>query len=69
MFFEIDLMMVVLVSVKMGKGVFDVLLVVVENILYLIGDENKFLKMMLVDLWYDNFRGVVFLVCLFDGII
>ncbi|KAL2205568.1 GTP-binding protein GUF1 [Sarocladium strictum] len=67
--FEIDRDTAVLVSAKTGKGVPDVLPAVVENIPCPTGDENKPLKMMLVDSWYDNFKGVVLLVRLFDGTI
>jgi translation elongation factor EF-4 len=58
-----------LVSAKTGKGVPDVLPAVVKNIPAPAGDENKPLKMMLVDSWYDTFKGVVLLVRLFDGTI
>ena len=33
------------------------------------GDETKPLRMLLVDSWYDNFRGVILLVRIFDGTI
>ena len=67
--FEIDPETAMLVSANTGKGVPDVLPAVVEHIPHPVGDENKPLKMMLVDSWYDNFRGVVLLVRLFDGTI
>lgn len=67
--FELDPKDAVFVSAKTGKGVPDVLPAVVENIPHPVGDENKPLKFLLVDSWYDNFRGVVLLVRIFDGTI
>ncbi|CAG1961131.1 unnamed protein product [Fusarium graminearum] len=67
--FELDPKSAVLLSAKTGKGVPDVLPAVIERIPHPVGDEKKPLKMMLVDSWYDNFRGVVLLVRLFDGTI
>ena len=59
----------VLVSAKTGKGVDNILPAVIEHIPHPVGDEKKPLKMLLVDSWYDNFRGVVLLVRVFDGTI
>ncbi|KAF4592197.1 GTP-binding protein GUF1 [Ophiocordyceps camponoti-floridani] len=56
-----------LVSAKTGRGVPDVLAAVVKQIPPPVGDSNKPLKMLLVDSWYDNFRGVVMLVRVFEG--
>lgn len=67
--FELDRKDAVFVSAKTGKGVPEVLPAVIENIPYPVGDENKPLKFLLVDSWYDNFRGVVLLVRIFDGTI
>ncbi|QUC20495.1 uncharacterized protein UV8b_04736 [Ustilaginoidea virens] len=65
--FELDPRDAVLVSAKTGKGVSDVLPAVVDKMPHPEGDEGKPLKMLLVDSWYDNFRGVVLLVRMFDG--
>ncbi|KAF5026378.1 hypothetical protein F66182_1506 [Fusarium sp. NRRL 66182] len=65
--FELDPKDAVMLSAKTGKGVPDVLPAVIDRIPHPVGDEKKPLKMMLVDSWYDNFRGVVLLVRLFDG--
>ncbi|UKZ76731.1 hypothetical protein TrVFT333_004440 [Trichoderma virens FT-333] len=65
--FELDPKKAVLVSAKTGKGVGALLPAVVEGIPHPVGDENKPLKMLLVDSWYDTFKGVVLLVRLFDG--
>lgn len=67
--FELDPKTAVLVSAKTGKGVPDVLPAVVERMPHPVGDENRLLKFLLVDSWYDNFRGVVLLVRIFDGTI
>lgn len=65
--FELDRQSALLVSAKTGKGVEALLPAVVENIPCPVGDEKKPLKMLLVDSWYDNFKGVVLLVRVFDG--
>jgi elongation factor 4 len=65
--FEIDPKSAMLVSAKTGKNVEALLPAVVENIPSPAGDEKKPLKMLLVDSWYDNFKGVVLLVRVFDG--
>ncbi|KOS20059.1 Translation factor GUF1 [Escovopsis weberi] len=65
--FELDSASAVLVSAKTGRGVAALLPAVVERIPPPAGDERRPLKMLLVDSWYDNFRGVVLLVRVFDG--
>ncbi|KAJ4251187.1 Translation factor guf1 mitochondrial [Fusarium falciforme] len=67
--FELDPKEAIMLSAKTGKGVPNVLPAVIERIPHPVGDENQPLKMLLVDSWYDNFRGVVLLVRLFDGTI
>ena len=67
--FELDARDAVLVSAKTGKGVPDVLPAVVEKMPHPVGRESDPLKFLLVDSWYDNFRGVVLLVRVFDGAI
>lgn len=57
----------VLVSAKTGKNVASILPKVVEKIPAPQGDINKPLRLLLVDSWYDNFRGVILLVRVFDG--
>lgn len=56
-----------LVSAKTGRGVAALLPAVVDRIPPPTGDEARPLKLLLVDSWYDNFRGVVLLVRVFDG--
>ncbi|KAM3537007.1 hypothetical protein ARSEF1564_010070, partial [Beauveria bassiana] len=67
--FELDPAGAVLVSAKTGKGIDAVLPAVIEKVPHPLGDRNKRLKMLLVDSWYDNFRGVVLLVRIFDGMV
>jgi elongation factor 4 len=67
--FELDPADAVLVSAKTGKNIQAVLPAVIEKIPHPRGDETKPLKMLLVDSWYDNFRGVILLVRLFDGVV
>jgi translation factor GUF1, mitochondrial len=67
--FELDPKDAVLVSAKTGKGVPAILPAVIDRIPHPVGDQTKPLKMLLVDSWYDNFRGVVLLVRVFDGLI
>ncbi|TDZ21828.1 Translation factor GUF1 [Colletotrichum orbiculare MAFF 240422] len=65
--FELDPSTAVLVSAKTGKNVIDILPAVVERIPHPQGDMFKPPRILLVDSWYDNFRGVVLLVRVFDG--
>jgi elongation factor 4 len=65
--FELDSTQAIMVSAKTGKGIPDVLPAVIDQIPYPGGSEDKPLKMLLVDSWYDNFRGVILLVRIFDG--
>lgn len=59
----------VLVSAKSGKNVEALLPAVIERIPGPVGDDTAPLRLLLVDSWYDNFRGVILLVRLFDGTI
>ncbi|OLN81148.1 Translation factor GUF1, mitochondrial [Colletotrichum chlorophyti] len=65
--FELEPSSAVLVSAKTGKNVANILPAVVEQIPHPIGEISKPLRMLLVDSWYDNFRGVILLVRVFDG--
>ncbi|KAI0142185.1 GTP-binding protein lepa [Pestalotiopsis sp. NC0098] len=65
--FELDSSKAIGVSAKTGLNVKDLLPAIVENIPAPQGDEKKPLRMLLVDSWYDSFRGVICLVRLFDG--
>jgi elongation factor 4 len=57
----------VLVSAKTGKGVDQVLPAVIDKVPPPTGDMDAPLRMLLVDSWYDTFKGVVLLVRVFDG--
>jgi elongation factor 4 len=65
--FELDPSKAVLVSAKSGINVEALLPSVVENIPAPVGDENKPLRLLLVDSWYDNYKGVILLVRIFQG--
>lgn len=65
--FELEPSTAVLVSAKTGKHVANILPAVVEKIPHPVGDVSKPLRILLVDSWYDNFRGVILLVRVFDG--
>ncbi len=54
-------------SAKSGVGLQDVLELVVAKIPAPTGDENKPLKALIVDSWFDNYVGVVMLVRVVDG--
>ncbi|CAK7206372.1 Translation factor guf1 mitochondrial [Sporothrix eucalyptigena] len=57
----------VLVSAKTGKNVEAILPAVIERIPPPVGDANGPPRILLVDSWYDTFRGVVLLVRVFEG--
>ncbi|KAK7999247.1 translation factor GUF1- mitochondrial, partial [Apiospora marii] len=65
--FELDPATAIGVSAKTGLNVKSLLPAIVENVPAPTGDHTKPLRMLLVDSWYDNFRGVICLVRIFDG--
>lgn len=67
--FELDSSKAIGVSAKTGLNVKQLLPAIVEKIPAPVGDEKKPLRMLLVDSWYDSFRGVICLVRIFDGIV
>lgn len=67
--FEIDPSNAVAVSAKTGLNVEQILPVIVDQIPAPTTDDKAPLKMLLVDSWYDNYKGVVLLVRIFDGTI
>lgn len=65
--FELEPEKAVLLSAKTGLNIEAVLPQVVKQIPAPVGDVNKPLRLLLVDSWYSNFKGVILLVRLFDG--
>ncbi|KAK3349662.1 GTP-binding protein GUF1 [Lasiosphaeria hispida] len=65
--FELDTSFAIQVSAKTGQGIADILPAVIDRIPAPVGDINKPLRMLLVDSWYDTFKGVILLVRVFDG--
>lgn len=65
--FELQPENAVLVSAKTGLNVAAILPNVVRQIPCPEGDRNKPLRFLLVDSWYDNYKGVIILVRIFDG--
>jgi elongation factor 4 len=65
--FELDPAAAVLVSAKTGKNVQAVLPQVVKHIPAPVGDLHGHLRLLLVDSWYDVYKGVILLVRVFDG--
>ena len=65
--FELDTTGTVQVSAKTGLGVGEVLPTVIEQIPPPDGDAKAPLQFLLVDSWYDNYKGVILLVRIFQG--
>ncbi|KAK4237006.1 hypothetical protein C8A03DRAFT_45094 [Achaetomium macrosporum] len=65
--FELDTSRAVRVSAKTGQGVGEILPAVIDLVPAPVGDTKRPLRMLLVDSWYDHFKGVVLLVRVFDG--
>jgi len=56
-----------MVSAKDGTGIAETLAAVVERIPAPTGDPDAPLRALLIDSWYDNYRGAVMLVRIVDG--
>jgi GTP-binding protein LepA len=63
----IDASGAVLASAKTGEGIEEILEAVVARMPPPIGDAQRPLKVLLLDSWYDSYRGVVLLVRVVDG--
>jgi GTP-binding protein LepA len=59
----------ILTSAKEGTGIREVLDAIVEKLPHPGGSKNNPLKALIFDSWFDNYKGVVVLVRLFDGVI
>jgi GTP-binding protein LepA len=57
----------ILASAKDGRGIEEILEALVRSIPAPQGDTGKPLKVLLLDSWYDSYRGVVLLVRVVDG--
>lgn len=67
--FELDPSRAVLVSAKTGLNVEALLPNVIDQIPAPVGDITKPLRLLLIDSWYNHYKGVVLLVRIFDGVV
>jgi len=63
----IDSTNAILASAKEGIGTKEILESIVKKVPPPPGDENKPLKALIFDSWFDNYQGVIVLVRVFDG--
>ena len=63
----IDASEAILASAKEGVGIHEILDAVVKKLPPPVGDASKPLRVLLLDSWYDAYRGVVILVRVIDG--
>ena len=63
----IDASGAILASAKDGRGIEEILESVVQQVPPPVGEASKPLKVLLLDSWYDSYRGVVLLVRVVDG--
>ena len=64
----IDASEAVLASAKEGIGIHEILEMIVKKVPPPMGDPEAPLKVLLLDSWYDTYRGVVILVRVIDGV-
>jgi GTP-binding protein LepA len=65
----IDASGAILASAKEGKGIHEILEAIVTKLPPPVGDAAKPLRVLLLDSWYDSYRGVVILVRVIDGML
>ncbi|MBF0343868.1 MAG: elongation factor 4 [Nitrospirae bacterium] len=65
----IDCTEAVLTSAKSGIGVKDVLEAIIKRIPPPAGNDDRPLRALIFDSWFDNYKGVIVLLRVFDGII
>jgi GTP-binding protein LepA len=65
----IDASEAILASAKEGKGIHEILEAVVKKVPPPVGDATRPLRVLLLDSWYDSYRGVVILVRVVDGVL
>jgi len=63
----IDCSDAILASAKEGIGTREILDAIVKKIPSPAGDDNKPLKALIFDSWFDNYQGIIILVRVFDG--
>ncbi len=63
----IDCSDAILASAKEGIGTREILEAIVKKIPSPLGDDDKPLKALIFDSWFDNYQGVIVLVRVFDG--
>src|SRR5450432_3097721 len=64
----IDASEAILASAKEGIGIHEILEMIVKKVPPPVGDPEAPLKVLLLDSWYDTYRGVVILVRVIDGV-
>jgi elongation factor 4 len=67
--FEFEKEEVIKVSAKSGIGIHDILGAIIERIPAPVSDRKEPLKALLFDSWYDDYKGVVCLIALKNGVI
>ena len=65
----IDCAGAILASAKEGIGTKEILEAIVKKVPPPAGNDNKPLKALLFDSWFDNYQGVIVLVRVFDGVV
>jgi GTP-binding protein LepA len=65
----IDASGAILASAKEGKGIHEILEAVIAHVPPPKGDAEAPLRVLLLDSWYDSYRGVVILVRVIDGVL